>query len=133
MQTKQLEAACKCFNFAGVFSLDRLPVVLPTNAKFIVNTHTHNLPGQHWIAVDGDSVFDPFGIFYPKSLLSYLYRKKNAKLTYNYTCYQSPSSDLCGQFCLYFIHYGIHGLMPYEFEHNNNIIQKTLYCFNNLY
>ena len=38
-------------NFAGVFPLDRLPKSLRAPANFIVNTHTHNLPGEHWIAV----------------------------------------------------------------------------------
>lgn len=130
MHTNQLDVACRCSNYIGVFSLDRLPASLPINAKFIVNTHTHNLPGQHWLAVDGNSVFDPFGVFYPKSLLSYLYRKKNTKLTFNHKLYQSPTSDVCGQFCLYFIHYGVQNLIPYEFEHNNSIIKKLLYCLN---
>ena len=55
-------------NFNGVFALDKLPPKLVALANRIVNTHTHNLPGEHWLAVSyltGGLVytFDPFGIY----------------------------------------------------------------------
>jgi len=51
--------------FMGVFPLNCVPHLPPgkTNNCFIVNTHTDNLPGQHWIAVrlvyDQAWIFDP--------------------------------------------------------------------------
>ena len=38
--------------FHGVFAMDKLPFAVPYYPFFmIVNTQSHNLPGEHWIAV----------------------------------------------------------------------------------
>ena len=38
-------------HFLGVYPLDKLPSAIRAPSNFIVNTHTHNLPGEHWLAV----------------------------------------------------------------------------------
>ena len=44
--TSDLERACKCHKFLGVFALDKLPPILPSGSSFIVNTQTSNLSGK---------------------------------------------------------------------------------------
>jgi len=63
-------------NFIGVFPLDKLPIHLPHGGqtRFIVNTDSHNLSGQHWIAVSYEKggimrAFDPLGVHYPSRLV----------------------------------------------------------------
>ena len=94
--------------FKGVYSLDNLPRALrgrtPPPYRFIVNTHTANLPGEHWLAVSYEKgahifVFDPMGIYYPPQLVKYLAKFKK-KLVFNKVPYQSVNSKQCGQWCL---------------------------------
>lgn len=109
MYSNQIEKVAreklKIKGFLGVYSLDKLPVHLPSPPyRFIVNTHTSNLPGEHWLAVSGEKtgkiyVFDPMGFFYPPLLVQYL-AKLRKPLIFNKTAYQSPSSRECGQYCL---------------------------------
>lgn len=98
----------KIKGFAGVFSLDRLPRSWSHRPpyRFIVNTHTSNLPGEHWIAVSFESngkiyAFDPMGFYYPSKLVQYLSQfKKHRPIIFNRFPFQKPSSKKCGQFCL---------------------------------
>ena len=95
-------------NFIGVFPLDKLPIHLVKNSKFIVNTDTHNLPGKHWIAVSYEKggiiyAFDPFGIFYPTCLITYLSHKPRARIVLNRKMYQHPMEKSCGWYCLRFL------------------------------
>ena len=66
-----LERGLEYPNFVGVFPLDKLPPHLSKgDGSFIVNSDTHNLPGEHWFAVsykNGGIVkaFDPLGFSIP--------------------------------------------------------------------
>ena len=97
----------KCIpNFVGVFSLDRLPKRLTAPSNLIVNTHTHNLPGQHWIAVSYKTggvvyAFDPLGLYYPYLLQKYLSELPNhPRIRYNHRQYQSLTERTCGYYCI---------------------------------
>ena len=99
-------------NFIGVFPLNKLPKHLPTATSkpfcFIVNTDTHNLPGQHWIAVSYEKggivrAFDPLGALYPPLLSQYLARHVGicgGRVIFNSVMYQNPTKKTCGQHCL---------------------------------
>lgn len=93
-------------NFVGVFPLDKLPSKLVAPANFILNTHTHNLPGEHWLAVSymkGGIVFafDPFGIYYPRLLQIYLNKlKRSRQVHYNNEPLQEIYEKTCGLYCL---------------------------------
>ena len=84
MNTHELLALGTTFvkKFIGVYPLDRLPPLcdLPQDCSFIVNTHTHNLSGEHWLAVKINmtkiNVFDPMGMYYPPKLVVYLHRSR---------------------------------------------------------
>lgn len=94
-------------NFVGVHPLNKLPKALRAPSNFIVNTHTHNLPGEHWLAVSykkGGFVFafDPFGVYYPYLLRNYLHRLKEASLKVHYSTdqFQEYYEMTCGLYCI---------------------------------
>jgi len=76
---------------------------LPVNKAIIINTHTSNLGGEHWLAVyhkpDKIYVFDSFGFYYPSILVTHLSRMSKP-IVYNKIRYQDPFSTTCGQHCL---------------------------------
>jgi hypothetical protein len=91
-------------NFIGVFPLDKVPQHFETGNSFIVNTQTHNLPGEHWLAVYvGEAsirVFDPMGFYYPAKLVNQLSMGCRKEIIYNRIRFQPPLSNLCGEYCL---------------------------------
>ncbi len=90
--------------FAGVYPLDVLPDHLVSNSGLVVNTQSHNLPGEHWIAVfkhnDSITAYDPLGIYYPAPLVSWLH-KQSINVRYNYKHDQPFNSNLCGEYCFF--------------------------------
>jgi len=93
-------------NFIGVYPLDKLPYIRKYPTSFIINTHTHNLPGEHWIAVHIDKygvihAFDSFGHYYPWLLRQYLeQRSRGRKVKYNSIIFQESSEKTCGLYCV---------------------------------
>lgn len=100
-QLSEVASKLEIKDFVGVFPLDRLPRYLRMGSRLIVNTDTHNLPGQHWIGVIFDQngmikAFDPLGFFYPPALREYLRRQRARKLWFNHIMYQKPGEATCG-------------------------------------
>jgi len=96
--------------FLGAFPLDKLPSYTNTLSSFIVNTDTHNLRGQHWIAVSYEKMgivraFDPLGVYYPQLLIEKLHQFPNRKVKYNRVMYQNPLTETCGLHCLKYLKY----------------------------
>ena len=106
--SQQLHAyGCKYIrNFVGVFPLDKLPRHVCAPGSLIVNTDTHNLQGQHWIALHYGTLvvyaFCPLGFYYPRILCEQLH-KSGKKVVYNRTMYQKPWETTCGLHCLAFL------------------------------
>jgi len=100
-------------HFIGVFALDRLPSLpIATNYhSFIVNTHTHNLPGEHWIACrivhDHAWIFDPLA--YPPLIHLCQHLIQNCHVnhlnTYSESPIQAPHTWTCGEHCVYFLYH----------------------------
>lgn len=94
--------------FDDVYPIDMLPNAIPHYPLFIViNTHTKNLPGEHWkaILVKTDKtaeVFDSFALPL-NSLTEKWLNQFTSKWKRNRLAYQHPSSALCGAYVLYFI------------------------------
>ena len=94
--------------FYCVTSVDTLPTCIPNYPIFIiVNTHSHNLPGEHWFTIYIDEykrgeVFDslasPISNFVIRWLNQFTRRWKRNSLTY-----QHPLSLSCGAFVLYYV------------------------------
>lgn len=94
--------------FYGVCSIDHLPEFIHTRPfLMIVNTHTKNLPGEHWIAVMIDTkrngeVFDSLALPVSNILIRWLNRF-TIKWTTNKLAFQYVLSSTCGIYSLYFI------------------------------
>ena len=95
--------------FTDVLPSDRLPAKLRKPKGFIVNTDPSNKPGTHWVAVyvgtDGKREFwDSYGkepAFYSQQFTRFL--EKHCKtFTWNKKVLQAPTSDVCGQYTLFF-------------------------------
>ena len=94
--------------FYGICSIDNLPEFVHARPfLMIVNTHTHNLPGEHWIAVLIDEnrkgeIFDSLAQPVSNILIRWLNRF-TSKWKKNSRTFQHPLSTSCGAFALYFI------------------------------
>ena len=94
--------------FDDVYPIDMLPKAIRHYPIFIViNTHTKNLPGEHWkaILIKEDrtaEVFDSFALPLNTFTENWL-NKFTRKWKSNPRAYQHPSSALCGAYVLYFI------------------------------
>ena len=94
--------------FIGVFALDRIPSHISHPSCFIVNNHTQNLEGEHWLAVRYEKcgeiyVFDSFGYYYPKMLIERLCRLPFKRLILNRIVYQMPWETTCSEHCFAFL------------------------------
>ncbi len=94
--------------FHGIFAIDNLPSFIPHYPCFIiVNTHTHNLNGEHWIAmfIDGHKrgeLFDSLA-FPPSNHTTRWLNKFTRKWTRNRRIYQHPMSATCGAYVIFYV------------------------------
>lgn len=92
-------------NFGGTCSIDNIPQHVNENNSIIINTHSSNLPGEHWIAVYRKGqcyhLFDPLGFYYPSKIISHFRERGSVKL--NKIPLQPLNSKICGELCLYWI------------------------------
>lgn len=93
--------------FYGIHSIDDLPEFIP-HLPFIliINTHTHNLPGEHWktIFIDKDhsgELFDSLALPVSNIVIRWMNRFTR-KWKVNKKSFQHPLSATCGAFALYF-------------------------------
>ena len=94
--------------FYDVRSIDDLPDSIPYYPIFIIiNTHTKNLPGEHWKVIFIDKfrngeIFDSLAI--PVNLyVSRWMNKFTRKWRRNLFAYQHPLSTTCGAFAIYYV------------------------------
>ena len=94
--------------FYGIYPIDKLPDFIPHLPIFIIiNTHTHNLPGEHWKCVFIDEnkrgeVFDPLA--YPMSNILIRWMNRFCRRwKVNRKSYQQPMTATCGAFVLYYL------------------------------
>ena len=116
MNTGQIEYALSVglagtrTRFLGVFHSDCLPTPSSYPACLVANTDPKGEPGTHWVAfyyTSPSSVdfFDPLG------LPPLIYSMPTPKLVHSNTYpIQSPTSDACGQYCIYFLYHRSRGL-----------------------
>lgn len=116
-------------NFVGVFASNEIPYVKGQSA-IIVNTDTHDKEGSHWLAMyiqDEHTLdfFDSYGFppsTYGPYIESYVHQFKHVKM--NKKPFQSLSSNVCGQYCMYFLLKRCQGLsmdyILYLFNRNKN-------------
>ena len=133
MNSLQLRAALRNIpcDTVGVYAADEIPRVWSKPTAIIANTDDHTKSGSHWIAmyVGKDNIghyFDSYGL--PPIIPQHLARlKKNCKiLFYNPQQFQSNTSDVCGQFCVMFIHLMCNGFGIHRFREifSNNLCRN---------
>ena len=115
--------------FYDVLSIDDLPAYIPRYPIFIVvNTQSHNLPGQHWIVVfiDKDKrgeVFDSLALP-PSILLSRWMNRFSRSWRMNTLSFQHPLSGTCGGFVIYYI---LHRLKVSRLDDITRTLSRKLY------
>lgn len=88
--------------------IDVLPdKVLSYPIFLIINTHSHNLPGEHWKVIyintyRNGEVFDSLALPMNNRLIQWL-NKFSKKWFCNTIAYQHPLSTYCGSYVLYYI------------------------------
>lgn len=96
--------------FTDVLPSDRLPHEIRKRPRgFVLNVDPSNKPGSHWIAIyltaDGKGEFwDSYGEkpgFYSQNFSQFL-NKQCSTFTWNKRVLQAPSSNVCGQYALFF-------------------------------
>ncbi len=94
--------------FKGIYPIDQLPAFIPSYPfLIIVNTHTHNLYGEHWIAIFIDKnkngeLFDSLASPISNHVIRWMNKFTRRWLT-NGTAYQHPMSATCGAFVLFYV------------------------------
>ena len=101
-------------SFRGVYAYDTLPArVGRYPSSYIVNTDRAGERGAHWIAIYFESrqlcdVFDSYGMA-PFGEI-YAFAARNAAVVHYSTRWlQSPTSGLCGAYCIYFLYFRSRG------------------------
>ena len=122
-------AGSKTLNaFHGVYSIDNLPDFIPCRPYLIiVNTHTHNLPGEHWLCIHIDEdkngeLFDSLALPVSDFLIRWLNRF-TWKWRRNVRSFQHSLSPTCGSFVLYFI---LNRLHVKDFESITAVFSRSL-------
>ena len=94
--------------FHNVVSVDALPDFVSHYPIFlVVNTQSHNLPGEHWIAAFIDKhkrgeIFDSLALP-PSILLSRWMNRFTRSWRMNMLSFQHPLSGTCGGYVIYYI------------------------------
>lgn len=107
--------------FYGVFPCDMLPreKLLQRPVCLVINTHPHNLPGEHWLAIylteeNTGEFFDSYGHppdhpLFPKTIVKFL-RKNASKTMFQPRAVQASDSVVCGYHCVFFLQHRCKGL-----------------------
>lgn len=116
--------------FKGVFPSDVIPP-LQKNSAVVVNRDDSSLPGTHWLcmyvdASDNLEFFDSYGqppSFYGDFIKDYV--SKYSNVCWNSVSFQSPTSNVCGHYCIYFIVKRCQGHSLYSIVRNLSVNKKN--------
>jgi len=94
-------------NYVGTFPRDEIPIFSNSfDGCLIVNTHSSNLHGEHWIGIicrNGQVYyFDPIGWIPCNSILQQFCQFE--KINVNSTRFQSLNSTLCGHHVVFYLY-----------------------------
>ena len=94
-------------SFGGVYPRDLLPEILPHEKAIVVNTDPHDQPGAHWVCLYVTSpvveYFDSYGL--PplhRDIQDFI--RRHGEGIHNPHVYQDLNTDVCGQYCVYYLH-----------------------------
>ena len=120
--------------FCGVFPSDKLPQTIDRYpCGFVANTDPSSGPGTHWVAFyfpseEKGEFFDSYGHapeYYRKSFGDFL---KSRAWDFNRRKLQSAWSDVCGQYCIFYLSHRARGQSMSNIVHlfnNDTILNDT--------
>lgn len=93
--------------YKGVYPIDGLPSTFSVPAFFVINTHTHNLPGEHWKAIYIDDemrgeVFDSLALPISNTIIRFM-NLHTRQWKSNKKAFQHPLSAKCGVYIIYYV------------------------------
>lgn len=98
-------------NFLGVFPRDMIPSSINTGS-LIANTDSSKEKGTHWVAMYKEkNICDYFDSYGRPPFQNNL---KGVRNNFNHTKLQSNNSEVCGQYCLYFLYYRSRGVSLFD-------------------
>ena len=109
--------------FQGVYSIDTIPLLREKSAIVINNDESWEA-GSHWLALFVDErkrleFYDSYGKppdFYGHYLNNYVSHYSN--VCWNSITFQSPTSNVCGHYCIYFLRRRCMGDSMYSIIHH---------------
>ena len=120
--------------FCGVFPSDKLPQTFDKYpCGFVANTDPSSGPGTHWVAFyfpseEKGEFFDSYGHapeYYRKSFGDFL---KSRAWDFNRRKLQSAWSDVCGQYCIFYLSHRARGQSMSNIVHlfnNDTVLNDT--------
>lgn len=136
MNTFQLNCVLNCDHVLkhmakDVLAADQLPKAQLRQfpSAYIVNTEPSNMEGKHWVAFYFDSngngeFFDSYGNSpqsYNRTFLTFVLQNAS-KYRYNDIKLQNDDSDVCGQYCVYFLLFKARGWLVYGRDREQSFI-----------
>jgi hypothetical protein len=111
----------KTNGYLGTYARDMIPKHVKYPCSLIVNTHTIDKPGEHWIAIYIDEYgfgeyFDPYGL--PplfQEYYNFLNKNTPSGYFYNKTQLQCLTCVTCGHYCIAYIKLRTNGITYKEF------------------
>jgi hypothetical protein len=115
----------------GVYAADKLPRKFKKPAAFIANTDNHDQAGTHWVAFfiprhGKPEYFDSYGMYtFIEGHLNFKSKVSKSWL-HNKMCMQSLTSNVCGQYCLFFLIARMrdHSMKTFQSVFSKNSIQN---------
>lgn len=144
MYTEELLCIVRCDealrkSVLGVFPIDRIPHRVCRGQALIINTDPHNRPGQHWVCcyVDewGRGEFVDSYVHSPSyfsTSLKQFFGRNCSEYVYNTVQYQGGGTNVCGQYCIYFLMHRCRGVSMYDTlsVFSSNYAINDLYVYN---
>lgn len=94
--------------FKGVFPCDSIPNQINPPFALVCNTDPSTKPGEHWVAMFVTSsgqgeYFDSYGISPLRVEFKTFLQKKCTRFRWNKIRFQSDSTSVCGQYCIFYL------------------------------
>lgn len=123
MDTYQLEKVLSRdlgSSFGGVYPVDLIPDLKSKEKAMVINLDPHDKPGSHWVCLylNGNTVeyFDFYGLPPISKPIKEFMDRNGYHMTYNKNRYQDYNTNVCGEYCVYFLHHR-HRRGPNVFNH----------------
>ncbi len=115
----------------GVYARNQTPMPVLTETKLgsgrgvVVNTDPITGPGKHWVCYFNNGNFVEFWDSYGKDVDSYAGLPLVDAVTVG-RHYQSTFSDVCGQYCIFFLYFRVRGFSVEEIHSQFSVYNSCL-------